>query len=258
MTRLSANLGFLWPDRPLLARIDAAAGAGFRAVELHWPYDVPAGTLLAALERHGLALVGINTPVGGLAGDFGLAAVPGREAEFRSDFAMTLDYAQATGASAIHVMAGVIEPAERQAAQQTLVANLKTIAPAAEAAGVKLLLEAINRRDKPGYFYDGVAHMAEIIAATGHSAVAIMFDTYHAAMNGEDVLESFARHQHLVGHLQIASVPHRHEPDEGELDYAHVLREIAALDYRGWVGCEYRPRTDTDSGLGWREALLQQ
>jgi hydroxypyruvate isomerase len=137
--RLSANLGFLWADRPLLDRVDAAAAAGFTAVEVHWPYDVPAADLRARIDRHGLILLGLNTPLGNLPGDFGIGAAPGREAECAAGFAQALAYARAAGAGAIHVMAGCVPKEERARGRLTLIDNLSRIAPDAAAAGVTIL-----------------------------------------------------------------------------------------------------------------------
>jgi hydroxypyruvate isomerase len=253
MPRFSANLGFLWPDRPLLERVDAAAKAGFKAIELHWPYDVPAADLKARAEHHGLAILALNTPVGTYDGDFGLAAVPGREEEFRQGFGQALDYARAAGIPAIHVMAGIVPPARQAAAGATFLANLREVAPLAEQAGVTLLLEPINRKDRPGYFYDRIDEAARIIEAIGSPALRIMFDCYHVGITEGHVLARLEAVLPLIGHIQIAAVPSRAEPDEGDLDYRAVFAAIDRLGYRGWVGAEYRPRGDTDAGLGWME-----
>ena len=154
MLRFSANLGFLWPDRPLLGRIEAAAAAGFKAVELHWPYDVPPEFVRQACERHGLTLLGLNTPAGDPAkGDFGLAAVPGREAEFQAGFDRAVSYCRASGAIAIHAMAGVVPTELRAKARAVFKANLMQAADKAAVHDLTVILEAINPRDKPGYFY---------------------------------------------------------------------------------------------------------
>jgi hydroxypyruvate isomerase len=256
MPRFSANLGFLWSDRPLLGRIDAAARAGFRAIELHWPYEVPAADLKARAERHGLSILALNTPVGAQAGDFGLAAVPGREDEFRQGFRQAMDYARAAGIPAVHVMAGVTQSGQEAAARATFLANLKHITPLAEQAGVTLLLEPINRKDRPGYFYDRIDDAAGIITAIGSPALRIMFDCYHVGLTEGDVLARLEAALPLIGHIQIAAVPSRAEPDEGILDYPAVFAAIDRLGYQGWVGVEYRPRGDTDSGLGWMRTLV--
>ncbi len=251
MTRFSANLGFLWPDRPLLDRIDAAARAGFQAVELHWPYDVPARQVAAACARNNLALLALNTPKGSRPDDFGLAAIPGREGEFADGFRQALDYARGADAPALHVMAGVV--ADGPEAASVLIANLRAAADLSPER--TLLLEPINPRDKPGYFYHRIERAAEIIAAADRPNLRIMFDFYHVAVGQGDVLTRLAAHLPLIGHVQIAAVPRRAEPDQGEIDYSAVLPALGALGYRGWVGCEYRPDGDTDAGLSWRARL---
>ncbi len=256
MIRFSANLGFLWPDRPLLKRIAAAGRAGFPAVELHWPYDVPAEETRRACRLANVKLLGINTAPGETArGEFGLAAVPGREAMFERQFRQALDYCRAAGGTSIHVMAGVVpDTAESTAA---LLGNLRGAAAEAERARVMLLLEAINVRDRPGYFYSTVERVAEIIAAVGSPSVRMMFDCYHVGLGQGEVIARLTKMLPLIGHIQIAAVPSRAEPDEGVLDYAEVFSVIEALGYGGFVGCEYRPRGDTDAGLGWRAMIAQ-
>jgi hydroxypyruvate isomerase len=255
MPRYSANLGFLWPDRPLLNRIDAAAKAGFQAIELHWPYDVPAEAVKARVQGHGLKLLGINTPLGAREGDSGLGAVAGREAEFLAGFQQAADYASATGAASVHVMAGLPEVGDFARGRRVFAANLAAICPIADARGLTLLLEPLNPRDKPGYFYHRVEDAADIIASVGHPALKIMFDCYHVQVGQGDVLRRLEAHFSLIGHIQIAAAPSRQEPDEGELNYRTVLAEIDRLGHQGWVGAEYKPRADTDAGLGWRQAL---
>jgi 2-dehydrotetronate isomerase len=256
MTTLSANLGFLWPELPLLARIDAAAKAGFPAVELHWPYDVPAGEVKAACARHGLALLGLNTPIGDSAkGEFGLGALPGREADFAATMQQAIDYAVEAGAGAIHVMAGVTAGMDRAACRDTFIANLKRFAGQAEAKGLILLLEAINPRDKPGYFYSTQGEAADIIAAVGAPNIKLMFDVYHCGVAEGDITKKLEQFVPLIGHIQIAAVPGRAEPDEGEVDYRHIFAALTRLGWNKPIGCEYKPRAGTDAGLGWRGKL---
>jgi hydroxypyruvate isomerase len=251
MIRLSANLGFLWPDRPLPDRIAAAANAGFRAVELHWPYDVPAAEVAAACKAHRLKLLALNTAKGSSPEDFGLAALPGREAEFAVAFAQARDYARVARATAIHVMAGVCpDTAESEA---VLVANLR--ASADTAPDLTLLLEPINPHDKPGYFYHRVERAAEIMARVGRRNLRLMFDVYHVGVGQGDVIRRLETHLPLIAHVQVAAVPSRAEPDEGEIGYRAIFATLERLGYRGWVGCEYRPRGDTDAGLVWRGLL---
>lgn len=255
MPRFSANLGFLWPDRPLGERVEAAARAGFRAVELHWPYDeVPAAEMKAACMRHGLTLLGINTVVGDAAnGERGLGALPGREADFQAAVEQSIAYCHGAGAQAIHCMAGVVPEEQRAPARETFLRNLE--AAAAKAGDLTLLLEPLNPRDMPGYFYSTVGEAIAIIEELGLSNLRLMFDVYHVGVTEGDVLTKLERYLPLIGHVQIAAVPSRAEPDEGEIAYRAIFDALDRLDYDGWVGCEYKPRGDTDAGLVWTERL---
>ncbi len=251
MIRLSANLGFLWPDRPLLDRIAAAARAGFKAIELHWPYDVPAADVADACVTHGVVLLALNTAKGTRPDDFGLAAIPGREAEFAISFAQAHDYSRIAGAGAIHVMAGVCP--DTPDSEAAFIKNLQASADAAP--DMTLLLEPINPRDKPGYFYHRMERAAAIIARADRPNLRLMFDVYHVGVGQGDVTRRLETHLPLIGHVQIAAVPSRAEPDEGEIDYRAIFAALDRLDYQGWTGCEYRPRGDTDGGLDWRPTL---
>jgi len=256
MLRFSANLGFLWPDRPLLARIDAAAHAGFKAIELHYPYDVPAAEVAAACRRHGVVLLGINTNVGsGADPHVGLAAVAGREGDFAALCDQALAYAVAAGANAIHVMAGRVPETERAAGADVLVGNLRRAASLADAHGLTILLEALNPNDMPGYFYSRIGEADRIIDRVGAPNLRLMFDAYHIGRVGDDVLALLDALRDRIGHVQIAAVPSRAEPDEGALDYRTVFDRLEAIGYDGWVGCEYRPRAGTDEGLSWMTRL---
>jgi hydroxypyruvate isomerase len=254
LPKFSANLGFLWPDRPLLDRIAAAAKAGFKAVELHWPYDVPADELRGACQTEGVQLLGLNTPVGNAAkGDFGLGAGEGRQADFAHSFAQAVGYARAAGASCVHVMAGVVPDGDKERARQVFAANLRTAA--AMAPDLTLLLEPINQRDKPGYFYSTLAEAAALIDLVGEPNLKIMFDVYHVGVSEGDILTRLQRFMPVIGHVQIAAVPSRAEPDEGEIAYGAVFSALDRLGYHGWIGCEYKPRAGTDEGLRWTQSL---
>jgi hydroxypyruvate isomerase len=254
--RFSANLGFLWPDRPLLDRIDAAARAGFRAIELHWPYDVPAAEVAAACARNDLLLLAVNTPLGDTGrGEFGLGAIPGREADFQAAIDQSIAYSLISGATSIHAMAGIVPREQRARGRQTFLGNLQAAAAKAARHGRTLLLEPLNPRDKPDYFYSTVGEAASLIAELGAPNVRLMFDVYHLGVAEGDILRKLALHFPIIGHIQIAAVPSRAEPDEGEIAYRAIFDEIEALGYRGWVGCEYRPRDDTDAGLVWASRL---
>jgi 2-dehydrotetronate isomerase len=254
MPKFSANLGFLWPDRPLLERIDAAAAAGFKAVELHWPYSTPAEAVRQRCADHGVILLGINTPVGNTEkGDFGLGAQTGREIEFRETFVQAADYARSAGASSVHVMAGVVAPEHKARAKDVFIDNLAFAAKAAP--DLTLLLEPINQRDKPGYFYSTIGEAADIIGKVGAPNLKIMFDVYHVGVSEDEVTKRLERHLPDIGHVQIAAVPSRAEPDEGEIAYGAIFAALDKLGYAGWTGCEYKPRAGTDEGLAWMKTL---
>jgi len=250
MPRIAANLGLLFADRPLLQRFGAAAAAGFKAVELQFPYTEPAAAVREEIERHGLTMLGLNTALG-RPGESGLAAVPGREAEFAAQFSQALDYASAIGGSAIHCMAGLVPPEQRPAAEKTFVANLARAAALAAPRNVTLLIEPINPRDRPDYFLTRPEQAAAIIDAVGHPNVKLQFDFYHAQIAGGDLIRRFQQHLSWIAHVQIAAVPSRAEPDEGEINYQAVLDAVDRLGYQGWVAAEYKPRGRTEEGLAW-------
>jgi hydroxypyruvate isomerase len=250
MPRLAANLAYLFTERPLIERFAAAAAAGFRAVELQFPYDHAPSAIKAEIERHGLTQLGVNSPLG-RAGDSGLAALPGREREWEAAFRQALDYVAAIGGSAIHCMAGKVPPEQRPAAERTFIANLARAADAAREKNVTLLIEPINPRDRPDYFLNRVEHAADIVAKVGRPNVKIQFDFYHVQIVGGDLLTRFEKHLPVIGHVQIAAVPSRHEPDEGEINYPNVFAALDRLGWAGWIACEYRPRGRTEDGLAW-------
>lgn len=256
MPRFSANLGFLWPDRPLLERIAAAGAAGFKAVEMHWPYDVPAGEVRAALARHGLKLLGVNTVRGDVSkGENGLGALAGREAEFQAAVDQSIRFCVEAGGTAIHCMAGYVKPGDRARGRAVFVDNLRTASAKAEPHGLTLLLEPLNPRDAPGYFYATVGEALRIIEEVARPNVKLMFDGYHVGVTEGDVVGRLHTCFPAIGHVQIAAVPSRAEPDEGEVDFRALFDALDALGYAGWIGAEYKPRGATDAGLGWVEAL---
>jgi hydroxypyruvate isomerase len=253
MPRLAANLAYLFTERPLIERFAAAAAAGFAAVELQLPYDHAPGALRAEIERHGLIQLGLNTPLG-RDGEFGLAAQPGRERDWHAAFKQALDYVVAIGGSAIHCLTGKVPPELRPAADKVFVSNLERAADAAAEKNITLLIEPLNPRDRPDYFLTRVEHAADVIARVGRPNVKIQFDLYHVQIVGGDIVTRIEKHLPLIGHVQIAAVPSRCEPDEGELNYPVVFAALDRLGYAGWVGCEYRPRGATEAGLGWARA----
>ena len=252
MPRLAANLAYLFTERPFMERFAAAAAAGFKAVELQFPYDVAPSAVKAELARHGLAMLGINSPPGRReAGEFGLAAIAGREADFAIQFRQALEYVVAIGGCQIHCLAGKVPPEARPAAEKVFIKNLAGAADAAAAHNITLLIEPINPRDRPDYFLARVEHAADIIAKLERPNVRIQFDFYHAQIVGGDLIRRFEKYLPVIGHVQIAAVPVRHEPDEGEVNYSAIFAALDRLGYGGWIGCEYNPRAKTEDGLAW-------
>ena len=256
MPRFSANLGLLWPGRPLLQQIEAAARAGFRAIEMHFPYAVPAAEVAAVARRNGLTLLGINTAPGDYAcGERGLGAVPGREGDFQTIMDQSIAYCIGSGACAIHVMPGNVTASDRQRARAVFVGNLRIAAAKAANHDLTLLLEPLNPRDNPGYFYSTLAEAVSLIEELALPNIKLQFDVYHVAISEGDVLTKLKRYMPIIGNVQIAAVPTRAEPDEGEIAYPAIFAAVDALGYTGWVGCEYRPRAGTDEGLRWMRSF---
>jgi hydroxypyruvate isomerase len=260
MPRFSANLSFLFHEVAFVDRFAAAAAAGFRAVEFAFGYDYPERDLAARVRDHGLEQVLINTPPGDLtAGERGFGAVPGCEREFADGVAMALRYANALACPRIHAMAGIVpaqaDPGHRAQCRSTFVRNLRLAAREATAQGVELTIEPINHRDMPGYFLTTQAEAHAIREEVGAENLKVQMDLYHAQIVEGDLSEKIHRWLPHIGHIQIAGVPGRHEPDVGEINYYALFALLDELGYRGWVGCEYRPLNDTLSGLRWMERL---
>ena len=250
INRFTANIAFMFADRPFLDRIDAAKAAGFSLVECHFPYEFPIEQLKGRLAKASVSLTGLNTAPGDTSrGEWGLAAVPGREKEFDAHFDQAFAYASALGASVIHVMAGNVAYDERSLA--TYVANLQRSAHKALSTEITLVLEPLNRRDMPRYFVSKSDDMVEVLNRIDRPNVKLLFDVYHVQIMEGDLIKRLERHRHIIGHVQIAAVPSRAEPDEGEVNIAGVLKALDATGYRGLVGLEYKPRARTEDGLGW-------
>lgn len=247
MPNFAANLNFLFKEWPFLDRFDVAAGAGFKAVEVLFPYDHAAKEITRRLTRNGLQMVLINTPPPNWAGgDRGFAAIPGGEARFRHDFTRALRFARALGAVHLHVMAG---RARGLVARKTFVENLKWAA--AQAPGQSLTIEPINPVDMAGYFLDDFALAAEVIDEVAAPNLGLQFDAYHAQMITGDAAQVWAEHGHRAHHIQVASCPGRHEPGACDVNYASFFRDLDQSGYTGWVSGEYHPREDTLRGLDW-------
>ena len=251
MTRFAANISFLFTEHPFLERIDAAKRAGFDHVECHFPYDIPVEVLRDRLLAAGVRLISLNTDAGDRSiGEAGFAGVPGREDQFRRGFAQALYYATALGTPLIHVMAGIVSPNDRAAARQTYIRNLRIAAAEAARSGITLLLEPLNTRDAPGYLVSRSDEVAGIIAEIGEPNVKLLFDVYHVQIMEGDLITRLYKHRDLIGHVQVAGVPDRYEPDDrNEVNYTAILRQLDEIGYTGLVGLEYKPRGRTEDGI---------
>lgn len=250
MHKLTANIAFMFSDRPFLDRIDAAKAAGFQYVECHFPYEFPIAVLKERLANASISLTGLNTAPGDLkAGEWGHAAVPGRERDFDAHFDMALEYAVALGASVIHVMAGNV--AADDTARATYVANLRRASQKASSHKVTLVLEPLNRRDMPRYFVSRSDDIVALLQEIDRPNVKLLFDVYHVQIMEGDLIKRLERHRPYIGHVQIAAVPSRAEPDEGEVNLPAIFAALDGIGYPGFVGLEYKPRGLTEDGLKW-------
>ncbi len=267
MPRFAANLSMLYNEHPFLDRFAAAAADGFDAVEYLFPYAHPAAEIAQRLQAHGLTQALFNAPPGDWeAGERGIACLAGREAEFDAGITQALAYAQTLGCSRLHVMAGLLPAgATRDDVRPVYVANLQRAALRAAAVAVAIQIEPINLRDMPGYFLNRQDQAHALVEEIGAPNVQVQFDLYHAQVMEGDL--SMKLRQYLptgrVGHIQIAGVPQRHEPDTGELNYPALFALLDELGWDGFVGCEYRPRRGavaggTSDGLGWLRAWRER
>jgi hydroxypyruvate isomerase len=255
MPRFAANLSMMFTEHPFLDRFGAAKAAGFDAVEYLFPYAFDAEDIGARLERHGLTQALFNLPPGDWeAGDRGLAALSGRREEFRGSVATALRYAAATRVGRVHVMAGLADRGD-PGASATYRDSLAFLCDAAGAAGLDVLIEPINGRDMPGYFLNDFNYACDLIAELGRPNLKLLFDLYHRQILHGDVIRGLEAAMPIIGHVQIAAVPERHEPCSGELDDLWVLNRLDALGYTGFVGCEYHPAGETIAGLDWMAAF---
>jgi hydroxypyruvate isomerase len=248
--RFAANISLLYPEWPLLDRIAAAARDGFAAVEVQFPYEVPATEFRRALADARVQAVLLNTPPAA-DGQRGVAALPGREAEFAAGLAQAIDYARTIGAARLHVMAGA--PHASDDAAITYERNLVQAVCACAPHGLTPLIEPLNPRDAPGYFLDSLPRALDTIARV--PGVRLQFDAYHVQILHGDVTRWLDAAWPAIGHVQVAGAPDRHEPDRGELALPRFCAELDRRGYAGWVGAEYRPADarpgGTSAGLGW-------
>lgn len=253
MPKFAANLSMMYQEVEFLERFAAAAADGFNAVEFLFPYGYVKGEIKSRLVDAGLTQILFNCPPGDWdAGERGLASIPGREEEFRRSVDTALGYAQALGNQRLHVMAGLVTPGQDRTRHRAVyVRNLSYAAEQAAAHGITILIEPINTRDMPGYFLNYQVEAHEICKEVGATNLKVQFDMYHCQIMEGDVATKLQRNIAGIGHMQIAGVPGRHEPDIGELHYPYLFQQIDELKYDGWIGCEYRPKSGTSEGLRW-------
>jgi hydroxypyruvate isomerase len=253
MLKFSANLTMMFNEHPFPQRFAAAAAAGFRGVEFLFPYDHTPREVAQWLDENKLESTLFNLPPGDwAAGERGIACLPGREEEFRAGVARGLEYARALGTKRVHMMAGLVPAgADVAACRATYLDNLRHAAGVFGAHGITVLIEPINGRDMPGYFLVTQAQGHELREKSGAPNVKVQMDFYHAQIVEGDLAVKLRKHFDGIGHVQIASVPARNEPDDGEVNYPYLFRVLDELGYDGWIGCEYRPRGRTEDGLGW-------
>jgi hydroxypyruvate isomerase len=249
----AANLSMMFQEVDFLDRFGAAAKAGFRGVEFLFPYDFKASDIADRLKTHKLTQALFNTPPGNWgAGERGLAALPGRESEFRDGVARAIEYAKATDCRTIHTMAGLWPAGKSKAEGEAVyVDNVRYAADLAKKDGITVVIEPINTRDIPGYFLNTTTEGIGILDRVARDNARLQLDLYHCQIMEGDLAERTKRLMPRVSHVQIAGNPGRHEPDIGEVNYPFLYDLLDELGYKGWVGCEYRPKGATLAGLGW-------
>nr|WP_314264898.1 2-oxo-tetronate isomerase [uncultured Moellerella sp.] len=253
MAKFAANLSMMFTEVPFVARFERAAQAGFKGVEYLFPYEEEAEVLAEQLKKQGLTQVLFNMPAGNwAAGERGMASIPGRETEFAEGVQKALKYALALDCKQVHAMAGKLDPAftaEQQS--ESFIKNIQYAADIMAEHGIRVLIEPINTRDMPGYFLTTQKQAEALLPKINRPNVFIQLDLYHCQIMEGDLLRTIERLSGKFSHIQIASVPERHEPDSGEVNYPWIFEQLDKLGYEGWLGCEYHPAGRTEEGLDW-------
>ncbi len=258
MPKFCANLTMLWNELDFMDRFAAAAKAGFKGVEYLFPYDYDRNRLREELQKHKLTQVLHNLPAGNWAeGERGIGCHTDRVGEFQDGVERAIEYATALGCTQVNCLAGV-RPANRDPnhARETFIRNLQFAAPRLGSAGIKLLVEPINTRDIPGFFLTNTRQALDIITAVGSDNLYVQYDIYHMQIMEGDLARTMEANLKLIPHMQLADNPGRNEPGTGEINYAFLFQHIDRIGYQGWIGCEYKPKTTTEAGLGWIKPYL--
>jgi hydroxypyruvate isomerase len=253
MPKFAANLTMLFGEMPFLDRFAAAKAAGFSGVEYLFPYEFEKAALREQLQQHGLTQVLHNLPAGNwAAGERGIAILPDRVDEFRDGVAQAIDYAKALDCRQVNCLVGIAPAdADQLALNEVLVNNLRFAADALARQRIRLLIEPINTLDIPGFFLNGTRQAVQVISDVRSENLFIQYDIYHMQVMEGDIARSLQKHLARISHVQLADNPGRNEPGTGEINYPFLFRYLDQIGYRGWVGCEYKPRTTTAEGLGW-------
>jgi hydroxypyruvate isomerase len=259
MPKFCANLTLLYNEHEFLERFGAASRAGFKGVEYLFPYDYDKHTLAELLHRHNLTQVLHNLPAGDWAkGERGIACHPNRVNEFQTSVEKAIDYATALDCKQVNCLAGLApDNVAPEKLRETFINNLKFAAPKFKAAGIKLLIEPINSiRDMPGFYLNHTQQALDIIADVGSDNLFVQHDIYHMQIMEGDLASTIVKNLAMIAHMQLADNPGRHEPGTGEINYPFLFEFIDKIGYSGWIGCEYKPLTTTDAGLGWIRKYL--
>lgn len=258
MPKLSANLSMLFTEVDFLERFGRAAKAGFKAVEYLFPYSWEVDRLGEQLDRYGLQQVLFNLPAGNWeAGERGMAALPDRISEFQDGVALAIQYAKALRCPRVNCLAGLTPAGTPEGkVRTTLVENLRFAADALSRENIRLLVEALNTRDVPGFYVTRTSEVAQLIREVDHSNVQYQYDIYHMQVMEGDLANTIREHLGIIGHMQLADNPGRHEPGTGEIHFLNLFRFIDEAGYTGWIGCEYKPSGKTEDSLGWAKPYL--
>jgi hydroxypyruvate isomerase len=258
MPKFAANLSMLYGEHDFLERFAAAAKDGFRGVEYLFPYAYEKQALVDALKKHNLTQVLHNMPAGDWdAGERGLACLPDRVGEFQDGVGKAIDYARALGCTQLHAMAGIRpEGVDPDKVAETYVENLRFAAGETKKAGIKLLIEAINTIDIPGFYLSTSAQALAVIESVGSDNLYFQYDIYHMQVMEGDLARTIEKNLAKIPHMQLADNPGRHEPGSGEINYPFLFDAIDRMGYKGWIGCEYKPKAGTTAGLGWLRPYL--
>lgn len=258
MTKFAANLSMLFTEAEFMQRFKLAAKNGFKAVEYMFPYDFPAQSIKQELDENKLTQVLFNLPAGDWnGGERGIACLPERQKEFQEGVKKAIEYANVLNCKQINCLVGRKDPSlSEEKTMETLVANLRYAAEQLEKENIRLLVEAVNTYDIPGFYLNKSAQVEDVIKRVGHANIYFQYDIYHMQRMEGELTETMKRLLKHICHIQLADNPGRHEPGTGEINYTYLFKQLEQMGFTGWIGCEYKPATTTEAGLGWMKPYL--